>query len=262
MQPSIYPIRALKDNYIWAIVNHQTQCAILVDPGDAHPAIEFLQQQQLTLTAILITHHHWDHTSGVPDLLKYAEIPVYGPKNDFLPIYTKSLSDQERLFFPDLDIQLKIIAIPGHTRGHIAYHGKNYLFCGDTLFSGGCGRMFEGTPQELFHSLQKLATLPDSTKVYCGHEYTVNNLHFATYVEPDNKKLQKRYQETQKMIKKGSITLPSTIGLENAINPFLRCHLPKVRRAAEQHAGRVLDDPVAVFALLRQWKDTFYSSSH
>ncbi|OGO91940.1 MAG: hydroxyacylglutathione hydrolase [Coxiella sp. RIFCSPHIGHO2_12_FULL_42_15] len=251
MPLNIHPIKALKDNYIWAIVNDATSQVAVLDPGDAQPVFDFLQHNPLQLVAILVTHRHWDHTNGIASLVERFNVPVYGPEKDLLPIYTVLLNDHDQVHL--LELEFEVLSLPGHTHGHIAYYGHCTLFCGDTLFSAGCGRMFEGTPSELYHSLQRLAALPQETEVYCGHEYTFNNLRFASLVEPHNDTIQTRLTH----IKNQPVTLPSSLAIELATNPFLRCHIKEVRESAAHYIGHELNDPIAVFAALRQWKDQF-----
>ncbi len=257
MSFKILPISAFKDNYIWLITIEGKKNGIVVDPGDATPVLNALKTKQITLSAILLTHHHGDHTDGVKELLKHYPVPVYGPAHDNIPTVTHLLNDNDQINFPELNLSLRAIDIPGHTRGHIALANDEMLFCGDTLFTGGCGRLFEGTAEQLFTSLNKLAALPDNTAVYCGHEYTQNNLRFAHAVEPNNVDLQQRMITTKELRDANLPTVPSTILLEKKTNPFLRCHVPAVIKAAEQYAGHPLKDAVSVFACLRRWKDSF-----
>lgn len=257
MLHTVQAIPALKDNYIWAIIHHPSSQVIVVDPGDASVVNRFLELNQLQLAGILITHRHSDHTNGLSELALHANIPVYGPRNDLVPGYTHLLSDDDPITFESLTLQFQVLAVPGHTHGHIAYYGQEWLFSGDTLFSAGCGRMFEGTPEQLLGSLSRLAALPEVTKVYCGHEYTLNNLRFAALVEPDNSAIQMRLAEIQVLCKEQQPTLPSTIAIERQINPFLRCHLASVRQAAEHHSNKKLKSTVEVFAVIRAWKDIF-----
>lgn len=257
--PSIIPIPALEDNYIWAIVNSKNKAAAIVDPGEASPVLSFLAKEKLTLAAILITHRHWDHTNGIGDLLAShsKKIPVYGPAHDPVSLCTQPLEDNDQIYLKSLDIEFTILHIPGHTKGHIAYIGLGSAFTGDTLFTGGCGRVFEGTPDEMTDSLSKLTDLPPETLIYCGHEYTTKNLQFAELVEPNNSALQKRIQDTALLRKKNKSTVPSTLQLELDTNPFLRTHIPEVQKSASKHTGKNLNDPISVFAALRNWKDHF-----
>ena len=233
----------------------------MVDPGDAAPVLAYLDRERLTLTAILATHHHNDHVGGITALLERFKVPVFGPAREAIPGRTRGLSAGDRVNVPGFDIALETMDIPGHTSGHIACFGNidanPSLFCGDTLFAAGCGRLFEGTPEQMWSSLSSLASLPEATRVYCGHEYTLANLRFALAVEPDNADVHARVKRESVKRERGEPTLPSTIGQERRTNPFLRAPNPVVRAAAERHAGNALQDDVAVFAALRAWKDTF-----
>jgi hydroxyacylglutathione hydrolase len=253
MAIKIEPIPAFKDNYIWTLIHPKRALALCVDPGDAAPVEQFLQQHQYALAGILITHHHWDHTNGITRLTRTRDIPVWGPQD--VQGVTHPLMDQQRCVLADIDLAFDVLAVPGHTLDHIAYYGHQLLFCGDTLFAGGCGRLFEGTAEQLYHSLQHLAALPPATQVYCAHEYTLANLQFAQQVEPDNTALQQRLTATKRLCAQHQPSLPSTIDLELATNPFLRVTQPLVIQAAERYANRSLNHPVAVFAALRDWKN-------
>ena len=256
---TITPIPAFADNYIWTMC--QERSAVVVDPGDAAPVLDYLAREGLTLTAILATHHHNDHVGGVPALVHKFSVPVFGPANESIPDRTRALREGDVVDVPGLPVSLRVLDIPGHTAGHIAYFGdvggEPSLFCGDTLFAAGCGRLFEGTPQQMWTSLSALAALPEDTRVYCGHEYTLANLRFAQAVEPRNAALWDRQAREEAKRKQGLPTLPSTIALERATNPFLRAPVPEVRAAAEQHAGRPLSGDVETFATLRAWKNAF-----
>lgn len=260
--PHIVAIRAFTDNYIWMIRDHYH--AAVIDPGEASPVLDYLQREELKLIAILNTHHHNDHVGGNAALLREFTVPVYGPANESIPTVTHPLkecpdheSKEGNAYLPDFSLTLKALDIPGHTAGHIAYYGANMLFCGDTLFACGCGRLFEGTAQQMVDSLQKLADLPKETEVYCGHEYTLNNIRFARVVEPGNQALIERETAVETLRKQNIPTLPSTIGMEKATNPFLRCDQPEIIRNAGVYAGKPLTDPVSVFAALRDWKNHF-----
>ncbi len=248
-------VPAFKDNYIWII--HDDRHAAVVDPGDAAPVLRFLQDRQLTLAAVLITHHHADHVDGLDSLLAAHPVPVYGPRNEAIDDVTHRLAEPDRIELPHLGLTLQVLDVPGHTAGHIAYFGEGRLFCGDTLFACGCGRVFEGTPAQMSDSLDKLAALPENTAVYCAHEYTLSNIAFAQAVEPDNAPLFQRAREAAETRRQGRPTVPSTIALEKATNPFLRCRMPAIAQAVESHTGTHPADTVAVFAALRQWKNTF-----
>lgn len=250
-------VPAFNDNYLWLI--HDGHYAAVVDPGDAAPILAALAKLQLKLAAILLTHHHHDHVGGVAQLLQHFAVPVYGPKNEIIAGVSQKLSESDAVVIPELALQLSVLDVPGHTSGHIAYvapeHG--WLFCGDTLFAGGCGRLFEGTPAQMRTSLHKLATLPETTAVYCAHEYTLANLRFAVAVEPENAALIARIEQEQAKRAQGLATVPSTVGLEKATNPFLRDRTPAIVERLMCN-GRLQDDtPVAAFAALRAWKDTF-----
>jgi hydroxyacylglutathione hydrolase len=251
-------IRAFADNYIWVIhAPGAFEQVVVVDPGDALPVLHTLKQQQLTLRGILATHHHGDHVGGVVDLLTHSDVPFFGPATEQIPGSPQRLSEGQRAQFAELGLDFAVFDVPGHTAGHIAYVGHGALFCGDTLFSAGCGRLFEGTAAQMTSSLQKLARLPTQTAVYCGHEYTLSNLRFAHAVEPDNVEISAHLNRCVDLGQQGQATLPSTLGLELSINPFLRLTTETVKQAAEQHAARTLDSETEVFAVLREWKNNF-----
>lgn len=256
---AVLAVPAFKDNYLWLI--HDGANAAVVDPGDAEPILAALTHHRLALTAILLTHHHADHIGGVPHLLGQCAVPVIGPRNDGISGITQAVGEGDRVRVPGLDLELAVLDVPGHTRGHIAYvreHGQHWVFCGDTLFAGGCGRLFEGTPEQMAASLAKLAALPGDTQVYCAHEYTLSNLRFAEALEPGNEALQLRLRDEAAKRAAGLPTVPSTIGLELGTNPFLRCQSPAIVGSLVR-AGRVAPDatPVQVFAALREWKNVF-----
>jgi len=256
MSVSIFPIKAFNDNYIWCIHN-KTHCTV-VDPGDAAPVLAYCQDNQLTLSAIIITHHHWDHTGGIDALLAaFPNIPVYGPQNKNIKQITVRLSQGDDIELALLGVKFSILEVPGHTLDHIAYYGDIGLFCGDTLFSAGCGRLFEGTPQQMFASLSKLTALPADTAVYCTHEYTMANIAFAEAVEPNNQALidYKRWVNQQRA--ENTPTLPSNIQRELDVNPFLRCHSAELVANVSQNMGAMLASEQEIFASLRSWKDNF-----
>src|SRR5271154_4843690 len=255
---NVRPVRAFSDNYIWLIESPRAQGRLVaVDPGDAAPVIAELQRSGASLAAILLTHHHLHHIGGVPELLRHGAVPVIGPDDDRIAQRTRTVHDGEHCELADLGLSFEILQVPGHTVSHIAYWGHGALFCGDTLFSAGCGRMFEGTPEQMNASLNRLRELPPETQVFCGHEYTAANLRFALTVEPNNIASQE-YQESVKRIRSaGDPSLPSTLSMEIRVNPFLRCDKPNVRAMAEARAGKSLANPAEVFAVLRAWKDTF-----
>ncbi len=251
MPLQLYPLAALNDNYIW--LAHDGRHALVVDPGEARAVDSFLQQQQLELGAILITHHHADHCHGVAELhQRWPQAHVLGPAS-VLPLLSQVVGEGDTLTLAAPAIELTVWAVPGHTLDHLAYYGHGWLFCGDTLFAGGCGRLFEGTAAQLYRSLQRLAALPAATLVCCAHEYTLANLAFAAAVEPDNGAIAARIQRDSLRRQHGQATLPSTLADEWATNPFLRCHLPQVAAAV----AAVADEPVTVFTKLRIWKDKF-----
>jgi hydroxyacylglutathione hydrolase len=259
---SVQPIKAFNDNYIWCIENSNNHCCALIDPGSALECIEHLEQHQLKLTAILITHHHQDHTSGVQQLLNYSarqgwQVILYGPQNEGSGGEHIKLSQQDQVNLPELGVNLNVLDLPGHTLGHIAYYNQAWIFCGDTLFSGGCGRIFEGTSEQMFNSLLKISSLPDNTQVFCAHEYTLTNLKFAQTVDPDNDVLQAYITKVEKLTAQNKPTLPSSILQEKYINPFLRTACPQIRRSAEQFSKQKINSPEQTLAVLRHWKDNF-----
>jgi hydroxyacylglutathione hydrolase len=251
----IVPLPAFQDNYIWTL-RSGTQAAV-VDPGEARPVLDYLAKEGLSLVAILATHHHPDHVGGIAELVKHAKVPVFGPKGEPIPALTHPVGQGDSAAIAALDASFSVLDIPGHTRAHVAYYGLGSLFCGDTLFACGCGRVFEGTAAQMLDSLSKLATLPDETKVYCGHEYTLANIRFARAVDPGNAELAAREERAQRLRDAGRPTLPSTLGEERATNPFLRCAEPAVVDSANKYLGARIADPVRVFAAIRDWKNKF-----
>jgi hydroxyacylglutathione hydrolase len=252
----IQAIPAFKDNYIWMLINLVNQQAIVIDPGDATPVLKELKKQRLALAAILITHHHFDHCNGIEALLEKYTVPVYGPANEFIKGVSQPLNESVEITIWN-NIVFKILDIPGHTAGHIAYYTEGALFCGDTLFSAGCGKLFEGTPEQMVASLQKIANLPDETKIYCAHEYTLNNLRFAQTVEPANEAIQDYYPIIYQLRQQGKPSLPSILAQEKLINPFLRCALSTVINAVENYANKKLINITDIFTYLRLWKNNF-----
>jgi len=258
---TILPLPAFSDNYIWAIVRGNN--AVVVDPGEAGPVLDLIAQRGLQLRAILLTHHHGDHVGGVLELLRHAPATVYGPANERLPHCDVRLVEGDRVALPEVGLTLSVLDVPGHTAGHIAYFGrlqdqeKPVLFCGDTLFAGGCGRLFEGSPAQMHASLAKFISLPADTQVCCAHEYTLSNLRWAMAVEPANHTLQQWYQRAQQLREHNCPTVPTTMALELDTNPFLRTSQAAVIQAARQQSGQALDTPVATFAALREWKNDF-----
>lgn len=250
---NIKSIPAFNDNYIWLIKNSDRRCAV-VDPGDATPVLTYLKEHELNLEAILITHHHNDHIGGVAELVRqFPNVDVVGPANEPVPTLTHAVDagDQIELF----DEIFFVLGLEGHTSGHIGYVGDGKLFCGDVLFSAGCGRVFEGTMEQMHNSLNKLAALPEETEVYCAHEYTTSNLAFALAVEPDNSQLQQYRDEVNRLRAQNKPTLPTTIRREKWINPFLRTDQPSVIRSVSNRTSQT--DPLAIFTALREWKNEF-----
>lgn len=259
---NVYPVPAFQDNYLWVI--HKDGFAAVVDPGDATPVLNYLKANDLELVAIICTHHHADHVGGVEQLLDVlhlrGKIPVYGPATERIPSRTQALGEGDRIDVPFLDLSLDILDVPGHTAGHIAYFGHGMLFCGDTLFACGCGRLFEGTAEQMTASLTKLKCLPPQTKVFCSHEYTMTNIRFAETVEPDNADLKLRKTFCAAKRHRNLPTVPSTIHLELATNPFLRWDQPAVQAAAATRLHRDIGAnpaPGLVFGAIREWKNNF-----
>lgn len=258
---AITPIPAFNDNYLWLLDNGSE--AAVVDPGDAAPVEEYLERHSLTLSAILITHHHGDHTGGIKHLKNRFNCPVYGPAKECIPNIDYPLNQTDSVTIDALNLKLCIIEVPGHTAGHIAYFAPrteindNLLFCGDTVFSGGCGRLFEGTAAQMWDSMQKLMQLPDDTLVFPAHEYTLANLEFALAVEPDNQALHDYQTNVIEKRQDNRPSLPTNIGQEKAINPFMRVRESDIAAAALKLAGRSDLKESEVFAQIRQWKDNF-----
>ncbi len=261
IQPyQVTAINAFNDNYIWLISHANNNYCVVVDPGDSAPVIEFIKQHELELEAILITHHHNDHVGGVADLLDYAgkNVPVYGPIKEANDVVTHAVCAGDTIQLQAFSTPLNVLEVPGHTLGHIAFQSEFSVFCGDTLFSAGCGRMFEGTPTMFQQSLADLAALPAQTKVYCAHEYTLANLAFAKAVSPNCDVLAARLSEAQALRQQGLPTIPTTIEIERATNPFLRLGDAQIQAAiANNSQAEITDDLIDNFAALRRWKDDF-----
>jgi hydroxyacylglutathione hydrolase len=247
----ILPIPAFRDNYIWLL--HNGRQAAVVDPGDATPVIEKLKHLGLQLDTILVTHHHDDHIGGISTLLQNWPAIVYAPRHASHSFPHVAVTEGSQVTLAALDTTFTVLAVPGHTLEHVAYYGANWLFCGDTLFGAGCGRLFEGTPAQMFESLQRLAAFPAETMVYCTHEYTEHNLRFAHDLEPHNEAVTKRLRDTIKTRAEGRSTLPSTIQQELATNPFLRCHSESLQMASGFHKGT----PLQVFTAIREMRNNY-----
>lgn len=244
----ILPIPAFQDNYIWLL--HNGSHAVVIDPGDALPVIDMLIGKKLTPDAILITHHHSDHIDGVSGLLEKWAVPVYAPKHESYPFSHIEVVEGSLVAMDMLDIEFRVMETPGHTLGHVAYYGANCLFCGDTLFSAGCGRLFEGTPQQMYSSLKRFTDLPPETRVYCAHEYTERNLNFAQALEPGNQAIAARLLEVTSLRAQRLPSLPSTIGLELLTNPFLRCD----QTVFPSISGK---NPLDVFTAIRSLRNNY-----
>lgn len=254
----VTPVGAFSDNYIWLI--HAPAApgkVVVVDPGQAAPVQAALQEHGWEIGAILLTHHHGDHVGGVAELRQSCAVPVYGPALEALPVEVRRLKGGDGVRLENLGLTFDVLDVPGHTAGHIAYVGHGAVFCGDTLFSAGCGRLFEGTAAQMTDSLSKLAALPAGTRVYCAHEYTASNLRFAREVEPQNEEIRRYTDWCRSQRENNRPTLPSTIRRELQVNPFMRSHTESVKRAAESKSGRKLQNTTEIFAVVRQWKDGF-----
>lgn len=249
----IEAIPAFETNYIWAL--HDGRHCAIVDPGESAGVLRFLSKRALKLSALLLTHHHADHIGGVADILLRHAVPVWGPVDARMPQVDHPLSEGERAEIPELQLSFDVLETPGHTRSHIVFHDQARLLAGDTLFSVGCGRLFEGTPAQMQASLDKIAALSPELLVYCAHEYTAANCRFAQAVEPDNKALQAWSAEVEQRRAAGRITLPTRLGDELATNPFLRTREPAVIAAARAREPDCADAPEAIFGVIRRWKD-------
>lgn len=253
----VHTVKAFQDNYIWLIQAENSRKVLIVDPGDAGPVLETLEQLSLTPSALLITHHHADHVGGIRKLLQHYAVPVFGPASEQIPAISHPLVATDALLVdPDFPL-FRVLDTPGHTAGHICYLVENKLFCGDTLFAGGCGRLLGGTAAELFRSLQQLKQLPAETEIYCAHEYTQANLRFADAVEASNPDLQDRIRAVRELRSQDKATVPSILAEELATNPFLRSDQPQIKKAAEHFVGHPLENAEAVFTAVRAWKDQF-----
>ena len=252
---TIEPILTFTDNYVWMVGSSDSEAVAIIDPGEAAPVLKILSESRLKVAAILLTHHHEDHVGGVAEILREHPAPVFGPGREKIPTVDHPVVGGDTVISPELDLELEVIDVPGHTSGHIAYLGPERAFVGDTLFAGGCGRIFEGTPGQMHASLSMLASLPQKTVIYCAHEYTATNLRFALEVEPDNEILAERLETVRSARSEGRPTVPSFLAEELETNPFLRCNKPEIKAAAEHRVGRSLDTDTDVFAVVRRWKD-------
>jgi hydroxyacylglutathione hydrolase len=263
--PAIVPVPAFSDNYIWLLLDCDRRRAAVVDPGDAAPVLAALGERGLQLAAVLVTHHHADHVGGLRALRDaFPDAVVHGPRNPAIAGIDRRYGAGDTLELEGFDVRFRVIEVPGHTLDHIAWFAESVgadprpvLFCGDTLFAGGCGRLFEGTAAQMLASLRRLEALPDATLVHCAHEYTASNLRFALAVEPGNAALAERDRRVALLRAGGHPTVPSTLAEERATNPFLRSAAPDIQRAAQGRLGRPASDDVEVFAALRGWKDVY-----
>ena len=256
---TVTPIPAFDDNYIWCLTSAGSGYAVVVDPGDDDPVRAYLQEHGLKLAAILVTHKHGDHTGGIRELLAdWPGIPVYGPQNEPIATLTTRVGEGDRIEIPEIEATFEILDVPGHTEGHVAYLCGDSLFCGDTLFAAGCGRVFSGTHEQLYASLSKIAALPAQTRLYCAHEYTLDNLGFAEWVEPGSEAVRERMERERAARQRNEPTVPSLLSDELDTNPFLRSHVPQVITAAERYTGRPLTEGADIFTAIRTWKDRDY----
>lgn len=255
---NIEAIPAFDDNYIWLISDDDGR-AVIVDPGEDEPVVEVIRERAIDLAAILITHKHYDHIGGIGGIKSaFPDSLVFGPQKEAIPGVDIHVTEGMQLDIPEMYFRPKVIEVPGHTEGHIAYYEGNRLFCGDTLFACGCGRVFSGTMVQLYHSLHRISRLPENTLIYCAHEYTLDNIGFAKWVEPENPDLIERQYQVIAVLEEGQETVPSLLATELRTNPFLRVNVNNIHKAAERYAGRELDSSINVFRTLRQWKDREY----
>lgn len=253
---NIVALPAFNDNYIWTL--HNSKAAVVVDPGDANVVLRFLADNELSLTAVLLTHHHADHSGGINTLLThFPDIKVFGSRTSKLAEVNAGVSEGETIHILEMGLNFNVLEVPGHTLDHIAFYSDQRLFCGDSLFSLGCGRLFEGTANQAYDSLQKMARLPAQTQIYCTHEYTAANLVFALAVEPDNRLLQRYKLWVERQRQHNIPTLPTTLAEQLAMNPFLRCHEPDIIRHIQAREDKFFAGGLDVFTALRSYKDHF-----
>ena len=257
MQLEITAIPAYQDNYIWALHDPSAgpDC-ILVDPGEAEPALNWLRANHRKPIAVLLTHHHHDHIGGVEELSRHYEFSIFGPDDARIPKNNHPVGEDDHVEIGEMGLKFSVLEVPAHTRSHIAFYGHGLLFSGDTLFSAGCGRLFEGTPGQMQAAMDKIATLPGSTRVYCGHEYSQSNCRFALQVEPDNAQLVERARAVDALRAQNQITLPTTVADELSFNPFMRTREPAVIHAAHQFDSDIDGTPASVLGAIRRWKDS------
>ena len=251
---SVEPIKAYTDNYIWLVSTNEG--SIVVDPGESKEILNLIDTNEIDLKGVLITHHHYDHTNGLLDLTNKMNLEVYGPKK--IEGINNIVKESDK--FSLIGIDFEVIEIPGHTLDHLAFYSSNnkdpILFCGDTLFAGGCGRVFEGTFEQMFKSLKKISNYPKETKIFCGHEYTLSNLKFALEVDEDNKQLADEYINVKKLISSDIPSLPTNLNKELKLNPFLRCNEINIKNKVIDKFD-IIDDELEIFTALRKWKDNF-----
>jgi hydroxyacylglutathione hydrolase len=255
METEIACLPAFEDNYIWCLI--RDGLAAVVDPGDAAPVLDHLARSGHRLCAILITHHHRDHTGGIADLTARFPVPVFGPVAEAIPGVTRPVAGGDRVELPELGLDFQVLDVAGHTRGHVAYYRRGTLFCGDTVFGCGCGKLFEGTAAQLHAALARIAALPAETQIYSAHEYTASGIRFASAVEPGNPAVAARGEQVHRLLARRQPTVPFSLADELATSPFFRCREPAVVAAAQTYAGRALTDEVQTFTALRTWRDHF-----